>query len=177
MAAYKMGTQASKCCADNADEYPPVVSQEIPSRCCRDRMLTSHITMVLPCAWWVLAEFNSEYPEQLMDRLMAMVMVVAVALSIIYHLYHERVLCDAENVYLLWATALLNVYMGMKSISFWAIAAGWPVLGVLKYVLLTSNASKRVYDERHHLCHHIAGVYIAYCVWLIRTREGAPRWP
>jgi hypothetical protein len=73
-------------------------------------MVTSHLTMMLPCAWWVATEFNSTYGEQMMDRLMAMTMVVAVTLSILYHLYNERVLCEAERTYLFGATALLNVY-------------------------------------------------------------------
>jgi hypothetical protein len=158
-------------------EYPPVVSQEIPSRCCTDRMVTSHVTMALPCAWWVFTEFSSTYNEQLMDRIMAIIMTVAVALSVLYHLYHERVLCDAEKTYLLGATALLNVYMWVKGISVLSIAMGLPLLGVLQHVLTTSRASKRVYDERHHLCHHISGVYIAYCVFLIRTRAGATSLP
>ena len=159
----------------SGDEYPPVVSQEITSRCCHDRMVTSHISMVLPCVWWVFTEFNSTYNEQLKDRLMAMIMIVAVALSIIYHLYYERVLCNAETEYLLAATALLNVYMWSKGIAVLSIAAGLPVLGFLQYILSTSrtnNGNKRVYNERHHWCHHIAGVYITFCVYLIRTRPG-----
>lgn len=125
-------------------------------------MLTSHITMVLPCAWWVVTEFSSSYSFQLLDHAMAVTMEIAVALSVIYHLNHEHVLCNAETGYMLGATAMLNVYMLLEGVS--AVAGGWPFLAVLHSVLESSRASKRLYDERHHICHRIAGVYIGYGV-------------
>ena len=60
--------------------------------------------------------------------------------------------------------------VAVKGVSWLAIAAGWPVLGLLRWVLATSRSSRDVYERRHPLCHHIAGVYIAYCVALIRMR-------
>ena len=153
-------------------ENKKIFSPKIKSRDLTDKMITSHISMIIPCIWWVYTEFNHEYYDQLLDRFMAMIMVLAISFSITYHAYYECILRPFECRYVTFAIVFLNFYMILKKIHLFYIICGSPLLMFLQFMLAKSRSFDRIkYERLHHFCHHIAGLYLVYCIYLVRNKE------
>ena len=137
-----------------------------------DKMITSHIPMIIPCILWTYTEFNDTYHEQLIDRFMAIILTTTLIFSISYHLYYEQILCLFESRFNIFSILFLNIYMIFKKIHIYYIICSLPILGLLQYMLVISRCFDRNhYEKNHYKCHYIAGLYITYCMYLIRYRE------
>ena len=133
-------------------------------------MVVSHVFMTLPCIYWLFYNFAITTDEQILDKFMAIIMTSSVLMSIIYHYYYERILCNIECNWSIYSTIFLNIYMFMKNVDNLAIAQGWLILIVLsKYLDFSFSADNNCYETHHPFCHYIAGLYVAHCVYNLQN--------
>ena len=129
-------------------------------------MIMSHVFMILPCIYWVFYNFASSNAEQILDKWMSIIMTSSILLSIIYHYYYERVLCNVECSWSIFAVLFLNVYMFMKNVDIYTIASGVIILFALqKYLDFCQSGDNDFYEINHPRCHYIGGLYVMFCVY------------
>jgi hypothetical protein len=135
-------------------------------------MMFSHISMIIPCIWWICIDFPKTDNDILYSKLMSIIMTAAVIFSYLYHYYYECILCNAENTYMLFAISCLNIYMYLRNVSIFYILVGSLLLITLdKYLKYCNSRTVDFYETFHPFCHYIAGLYIYYCVWNLQNAQ------
>ena len=99
---------------------------------------------------------------------MAIILTIAILVSIIFHYYYEKVLSNIERPAQIIGIVVLNLYMLYRRVPYYAIVFGLIILMIVDYFSKRWWTDKKWFEDYHPYCHYIAGFYVTYCVYFIQ---------
>jgi len=130
-------------------------------------MIVSHVFILIPCLWWLFGPTEKIHLSIVLDKIMACVLTLSIAMSFTYHYYYEHVLCCIETNVNFISIIILNLYMYFRNVSLFHIAFGITFLYFLQMILEISR-EEGMFEPLHPFVHYVAGFYIFYCVYYLR---------
>lgn len=132
-------------------------------------MIWSHVFLIIPALWWVFGKNNGPFISHCFDKIMAIILTIAILMSLIFHYYYEKVLSNIERPAQIIGVIALNLYMMYRRVPYYTILFGLFMLMILEYFVKSCSYSDKEWFEKYHpYCHYIAGFYVTYCVYFIQ---------
>jgi len=132
-------------------------------------MIWSHILLIFASLWWVFGKNNGPFLSHCFDKFMAIILTIAILMSLIFHYYYEKVLTNMERPAQILGVMVLNLYLIYRGVPYYIILFGIAILLFLNYMVKKFTYEKKEWFEKYHpYCHYIAGFYVLYCVFFIQ---------
>lgn len=132
-------------------------------------MIWSHIFLIAASLWWLFGKNDGPFLSHCFDKFMAIILTIAILMSLIFHYYYEKVLTNIERPAQILGVIVLNLYLIYRGVPYYFILFGLVILIFLDYIVkIYSYEDNEVFEKYHPYCHYIAGFYVFYCVFFIQ---------